>query len=72
MKPQTYGDSVLHEDIGIHDGDELMEEIWLGVEQLRSQLLHYGLQLLRCRRWHTVPSLGFTPGIEENRSGRCL
>lgn len=58
----TYRDTMLHENIGIHDGDQLMEEVRLGVKQLWSQLLHYSLQLLCCRGWHSVPSLWFTPG----------
>lgn len=58
---------MFHEDIGIHDGDQLMEEIRLGVKQLRSQLFHYGLQLLGCRCRHSVPSLRFTPGEKKNK-----
>lgn len=58
----TYGDAMLHEDVGIHDGDELVEEVRLGVKQLRRQLLHHGLQLLGCGGRHSVPRLRFTPG----------
>lgn len=68
MRAQTtYRNTVLHEDIGIHDGDQLMEEIRLGVEQLWSQLFHYSLQLLSCRGWHSVPSLRFTPEKQRNQ-----
>lgn len=68
MRAQTtYRDTVLHEDIGIHDGDQLMEEVRLGVKQLWSQLFHHGLQLLCCRGRHSVPSLRFTPGKQRNQ-----
>lgn len=60
----TYRDTVLHKDIGIHDGDQLMEEVRLRVKQLWGQLLHDGLQLLRRRSRHSIPSFRFTPGEE--------
>lgn len=63
IHPQTtYRDTVLHKDIGIHDGDQLMEEVRLRVKQLWGQLLHDGLQLLRCGSRHSIPSFRFTPG----------
>lgn len=62
----TYRDTVLHEDIGIHDGDQLVEQVRLGVKQLWCQLLHDSLQLLCCRGWHSIPRLRFTPG-QRNR-----
>ena len=65
----THRDTVLHKDIGIHDCDELVEEVRLGVKQLWSQLFHYGLQLLCCRGRHPIPSLGFTPVKWRRRQG---
>lgn len=62
----TYGDAVLHEDVGIHDGDQLMEEIRLGVKQLWSQLFHHGLKLFCRGGRHSVPRLRFTPGGQRN------
>lgn len=68
MKAQTtYRDTVLHEDIRIHDGDQLMEEVRLGVKQLWSQLFHNGLQLLCCRGWHSIPGLRFPPGEQMDK-----
>lgn len=57
----TYGHAVLHQDVGVHDGDQLVEQVGLGVEQLRGQFLHHGLQLLGCRGRNPVPGLGFAP-----------
>ena len=67
---ETYGDAVLHEDVGIHDGDQLMEEVGLRVEQLRRQFLHHGLQLLCGRGRHAVPRLRLTPGNVEKGINR--
>ena len=56
-----YGDSVLHEHVGVHDGDQLVQQVRLGVKQLWSQLLHHCLQLLRRLCWHAIPRLGLPP-----------
>lgn len=52
---------MLHQDIGIHDCDKLMEEVRLGVKQLWGQFLHHGLQLFSCGGRHSIPRLRFTP-----------
>ena len=51
-----------HEDIGVHDGDQLVQEVGLILKQLWRQLLHHLLKTLSCYRWNPVPSLWFTPG----------
>ncbi len=67
MALTAYRNAVLHEDVGIHDGDQLMEEVRLGVKQLRGQFFHYSLQLLCRRGRHSVPSLRLTPGEQRNK-----
>lgn len=54
-----------HEDIGVHDGDQLVQEVRLKLKQLWSQLLHHLLKSLSCHRGNPIPSLGFTPGDDE-------
>lgn len=56
-----YRDAMLHEDVGVHQGDELMQEVRLRVEELRSHFLHDRLQLLCGVSWNAVPGLGFAP-----------
>lgn len=51
-----------HEDIGVHDGDQLVQEVRLVLKQLWRQLLHHLLKSLSCHRGNSIPSLGFTPG----------
>lgn len=63
----THRDAVLHEDIRIHDGDQLMQEVRLRVKQLWSQLFHNGLQLLCCRGRHSIPGLRFPPGEQTDK-----
>ena len=55
---------MLHQHVGVHDGDQLMQEIRLGLKQLRGQLPHHLLQLLCSMRWHTIPCLWLSPSIE--------
>lgn len=57
----TYWDAMIHEDVWVHDGDQLMQEVWLRVKQLWGQLFHYSLQLLRSTGRYTVPCFGFAP-----------
>ena len=59
--PHTHGDAVGHEGVGVHEGDELVQQVGLALEQLRRQLLHHLLQVLRRERRHSVPRLRFTP-----------
>ena len=56
--------AVRHEDVGVHDGDELVQEVGLIFKQLWCQLLHHLLKPLSCHRGNPIPSLGFTPGAE--------
>ena len=57
----TYRDPVGHEGVGVHDGDQLVQEVGLGVEQLRGKLLHHRFQLLSSGARRTIPRLGFSP-----------
>jgi hypothetical protein len=66
----TYRHAVLHEDVGIHDGDKLVQQVRLRVKQLWGQLLHHGLQLL-CRVGRdTIPRLRLPPGERQRESMR--
>lgn len=58
----TDRDPVSHEDIGVHDGDQLVEEVRLELKQLRRQLLHHFLQSFSSHRRNPVPGFRFTPG----------
>lgn len=59
-----------HEDVGVHDGNKLMQEVRLKLKQLWCQLLHNLLKLLSCRRGNAIPSLGFSPEDDANMGGR--
>lgn len=50
-----------HEDVGVHDGDQLVQEVRLILKQLWGQFMHHLLQPFRCHRGNSVPGLGFTP-----------
>jgi len=39
----AYRHIVVHQRVGVHDGDQLVQEVWLGLKQLRGQLLHDAL-----------------------------
>lgn len=54
-----------HEDIGVHDGDQLMQEVGLVLKQLWRQFLHNLLKSFSCHRGNAIPSLRFTPGMIE-------
>lgn len=62
--PKTYRHFVSHQGIGVHDGDELVEEVGLGDEELRGQPFHHGLQLLGSVPWDSIPGLWLTPKID--------
>lgn len=57
----THWYTMFHQHIGVHNSDQLMQEIRLGFKQLRSQFLHHIFQLLCCMRGHTIPCLGLSP-----------
>lgn len=57
-----------HEDIGVHDGDQLVQEVRLKLKQLWRQLLHHPLKSLSCHRGNPVPSFRFTP-VDNKISG---
>ena len=49
------------EHIGVHGGDDVMQEVRLGAEQLLGGLPHHGLGLLRVLGGDPVPGLGLAP-----------
>lgn len=57
----TYGDTVVHECVGVHDGDQLVQEVRLGLKQLGGQFPHHPLQLLCSVSRNPVPRLGLSP-----------
>ena len=57
----AYRDPVVHQGVGVHDGDQLVQEVRLRLKQLRGQLLHHRLQLLSSGARRPVPRLGFSP-----------
>ena len=57
----THWDAMLHEDGWREGSDEMVEEIRLGLEQLRCLLLHDSLQGLSIGRRYTIPRLWLTP-----------
>lgn len=59
---KTDRDTMSHEDIRVHDGDQLMQEVGLELKQLWRQLLHHLLQAFSRHRWNPVPGFRFTPG----------
>lgn len=51
-----------HEDVGVHYGDQLVQEVRLELKQLWRQLLHHVLQSFGRHRRNPVPGFRFTPG----------
>ena len=51
----------IHQCVGIHDGDQLVEEIRLGLEQFRSSGCHGCFKFHRTAARNTVPGLGLAP-----------
>lgn len=35
-----YRDTIVHQRVGIHDGDKLVKEVWLGFKKLWCQIPH--------------------------------
>lgn len=56
-----YRDAIVHQRVGIHDGDQLVKEVWLGLKQLRCQVLHDRLEVLRGITRSPVPRLWLSP-----------
>jgi len=57
----THRDAVWLQQVWVHDGRQLMEQIWRLLKQLRSVLLDTLLQELRLGARHSVPRLGLSP-----------
>lgn len=66
----THRNTMSHEDIGVHDGDELVQQVRLELKQLWRQLLHNIFKLFSGRRRNPIPSLRFTPGDERNMGAK--
>ncbi len=47
------------EHVGVHGGDDVVEEVGLGLEELLGTAAHYLLRLLRVLGRHTVPGLQY-------------
>lgn len=45
----------------VHEGDELEEQVWLRVKQLRCFGFDGGLELFRVLAWNPIPCLGLAP-----------
>lgn len=56
-----YRDAVVHQRVGIHDGDQLVKEVWLGLKQLWCQILHDRLEVLCSVTRGTIPRLWLPP-----------
>lgn len=54
-----------HEDVRVHDGDQLMQEVRLKLKQLWRQLFHHLLESLSCHRGHPIPRFRLTPGEDK-------
>lgn len=61
-----YRDTVVHQRVGIHDGHELMEQVWLRLKQLRSQFLHDRLKVLCSVTRSSIPGLWLAPAQKAN------
>lgn len=53
---------MVHECVGVHHGDQLVQKISLGFEELRGQFLHDPLQLFSSITRSSIPCLGLPPG----------
>lgn len=51
-----------HEDVRVHDGDQLMQKVRLKLKQLWRQLFHHLLESLSCHRGNPIPRFRLTPG----------
>lgn len=59
---------MLHEHIWVHDGDQLVEQVWLRLKELRGQVLHHILQLLSSIARSAIPRLWLSPANQNNKS----
>lgn len=50
-----------HEGVGVHEGDELVQQVGLALEKFGRQLLHHLLQVLGREGRHAVPRFGLAP-----------
>lgn len=57
----THRHSLLHENIRIHDGGQLMQKVWSLLKQLRCCLPHHILKLGSCSARNTIPGFWLTP-----------
>lgn len=58
---------MLHEHIWVHDGDQLVEQVWLRFKELRGQALHHILQLLSSVARSAIPRLWLSPANQNNK-----
>lgn len=61
MKKTTNWDSMVHQGVGVHDGDQLVEQVRLRLKKLWGQFPHHILQLLGSKTRSTIPGFGFPP-----------
>lgn len=64
----THWYSMVHEHIWVHDGDQLVEQVWLRLKELRGQVLHHILQLLGGIARSAIPRLWLSPANQNNKS----
>ena len=62
--PSAYRYARLHEEIGVHDGGQLMQQVWCLFKELRGGLSHNLFKLVSCSTRHSVPCLWFPPACK--------
>lgn len=63
----TYWDSVGHQGVGVHDGDQLVQQVRLRLKQLWSQFPHHLLQLFCSKTRSSIPGFGLPPYGEKDK-----
>lgn len=61
----THWDSMGHQGVGVHDGDQLVQQVRLGLEQLRGQFPHHLLQLLCSKTRSPIPCFRLPPKMNK-------
>lgn len=58
---------MIHEEIWIHNGDQLVKKVWLRLKEFGSQAPHYVLQLLGGVARSAIPRLGLPPANKQQK-----
>lgn len=58
---------MIHEDIWIHNSDQLVEKVWLRLKELGSQVLHHFLQLLSSVARSAIPRFWLSPANQQQQ-----